>query len=62
MKAGTADAMVWCLICIEPDKSTTTHIFSSPELAQAYAATDPRPHVLLDYVIDHPERMEEPTQ
>ena len=50
--------MVWVVTCIEPDGSDVRHIFSTPEKAQAYADSDPRPHVLYDYVLDCPERHE----
>lgn len=54
--------MVWCVICIDREsKSETVHIFSTPEKAQSYCDADPRTHVCYDYVIDCPERMEQPT-
>jgi hypothetical protein len=53
--------MVWCVVCIEDGKSDVVHIFSSPEKANAFCKRDPRMHVAYDYVIDCPERMEQPT-
>lgn len=50
--------MVYCVLCA-PDGPV--HIFSTPEKAIAWAAADPREHVIYDYVIDHPERMEQDT-
>lgn len=49
--------MVWCVICIEED-GDVMHIFSTPERAAAFMETDPRNHVIYDYVLDCPERME----
>jgi hypothetical protein len=52
--------MVWCVVCIEPGKGDeVVHIFSSPEKANEFCERDPRGHVVYDYVIDCPERMEE---
>lgn len=53
--------MVWCVVCIDESKHDTFHIFSTPEKAQAYCNSDPRMHITYDYVIDCPERMEQPT-
>lgn len=54
-----AGAMVYCVICLDEDEAgCCVHIFSTPEKAQAFADSDPRPHVSYDYMIDHPERME----
>lgn len=50
--------MVWCVICIGDDEEVV-HIFSSPEKANEFCERDPRPHVVYDYVIDCPERMEQ---
>jgi hypothetical protein len=52
--------MVWCVACIEEGKEIVVHIFSSPEKANEFCASDPRMHVAYDYVIDCPERMEQP--
>lgn len=53
--------MVWCVVCIEPDGRDVVHIFSTPERASEFCERDPRGHVTYDYVIDYPERMEQPT-
>lgn len=54
---------VFCVICLDPEEGDVTHIFSTPEKAQAFAHGDSeRLHVLYDYVIDCPERMEGLTQ
>ena len=37
------------------------HIFSSLEAAERFCEADPRTHVVSDYVIDCPERMEQRT-
>lgn len=55
-------ALVHCVVCIDEDGRELTHIFSTVAKAQAFASTDPRDHVLYDYVIDCPERMEATTQ
>lgn len=54
--------VVYCVRCIEGDKHDPVHIFTTPEKAAAFARDDPRDHVLYDYVLDHPERMEQPAQ
>lgn len=55
--------IVYCVMCIdEDDAGCTVHIFSTPEKQQAFAASDSRPHVLYDYMVDHPERMEQAAQ
>lgn len=50
--------MVYCVMCVD-DEGTVVHIFSTQEIAEAFAVSDPRFHVLYDYAIDHPERMEQ---
>lgn len=55
-------AMVYCVLCIDGEGGETTHIFSSPKKAQEFSASDDRSHVVFDYVVDHPERMEEVMQ
>lgn len=51
--------MVYCVMCIdEDDGGCTVHIFSTQQKANTFAGTDHRDHVLYDYVVDHPERME----
>lgn len=51
--------VVYCVMCIENEGTDVVHIFSTLDKAQDFAASDPRPHVFYDYMIDHPERMEE---
>ena len=58
---STANQMVWCVVCLD-DKGELVHIFSSREKRDAFMEKDPRDHVAYDYVIDQPERMEQPTQ
>lgn len=53
--------MVWCVVCIEAGKADVVHIFSTPEKANEFCENDPRGHVVYDYAIDCPERMEQPT-
>jgi hypothetical protein len=53
--------MVYCVICMEGD-SEVVHIFSTQEKANEFSDSDPRNHVLYDYLIDHPERMEQPVR
>lgn len=51
--------MVYCVMCIDDDDSgCCVHIFSTQEKADEFANRDDRPHVLYDYLVDHPERME----
>lgn len=55
--------MVYCVMCIdEDDMGCTVHIFSTQEKANTFATSDPRSHVLYDYMVDHPERMEKVAQ
>ena len=55
--------LVYCVMCIDDDdQGCCVHIFSTEEKAQAFVDKDSRPHVLYDYVIDHPERMEKVDQ
>jgi len=51
--------MVYCVLCVDGGAPEVVHIFSTQEKADAFAAADDRPHVLYDYVIDCPERMEQ---
>lgn len=53
---------VYCVICLDPGASEVVHIFSTQEKADAFALEDRRGHVLYDYVVDCPERMELVTQ
>jgi hypothetical protein len=51
--------MVYCVMCIDKDDhGCCVHIFSTQEKQQAFAESDDRPHVLYDYLLDHPERAE----
>lgn len=50
--------MVYCVLCL--GDSEVVHIFSTPANAAKFCDEDDRPHVCYDYVIDHPERMEQP--
>lgn len=55
--------MVYCVMCIDDDgPGCCVHIFSTQAKAQAFADTDPRAHVLYNYMLDHPERMEQVQQ
>ena len=53
--------LVHCVRCIEvgDPASDVVHIFSSAGLAAAFCEGDTRPHVVYDYAIDVPERMEQ---
>lgn len=57
LHAAVAPQTVYCVLCINNDDDVV-HIFSTQEKATAFAEADPRPHVLYDYVLDCPERME----
>lgn len=61
---NTAGAKVYCVICCGAEPTgDLVHIFSTQENATAFANADrERNHVLYDYVIDCPERMEGPAQ
>jgi len=50
--------LVYCVICIADDDELI-HIFSTKERAEAFCERDERSHILYDYLIDHPERMEQ---
>ena len=52
--------MVYCVRCIDMDKpdDVVLHIFSTPEKANEFCASDPRIHVAYDYMVDCPERLE----
>jgi hypothetical protein len=56
------NAMVWCVVCVEPGALDIVHIFSTPEKAAEFCEQDHRSHVTYDYVVDCPERMEQPSQ
>lgn len=59
---SAANILVWCLLCIDDggEGGERVHVFSSKEKALEFAENDPRErrHILYDYVIDCPERME----
>lgn len=56
----TSGQMVYCVICIGQERDDqAVHIFSTPERANEFCAADARVHVAYDYVVDHPERMEQ---
>ena len=50
--------MVYCVLCVDDLDRDRVHIFTTQERAEAWASTDPRRHVIYDYLLDHPERME----
>jgi len=52
--------MVYCVLCIDDRdrREDRVHIFTSLDKAKAWASTDPRRHVIYDYLLDHPGRME----
>lgn len=56
--------LVYCVLCTGDTllENDVVHIFSTMEKAEAFANADARNHVLYDYVIDCPERMEERCQ
>jgi hypothetical protein len=58
--------MVYCVLCLDGSwprsRSEHVHIFTTQERAEAWASTDPRRHIIYDYLLDHPERMEEQAQ
>lgn len=54
--------MVYCVRCIDGSGFDMVHIFSTEEKAKAFAESDPRDHVLSDYVVDCPERAEQVQQ
>jgi hypothetical protein len=50
--------LVYCVLCVDHDNDVV-HIFSSHARALAFADSDERDHVIYDYMIDCPERMEQ---
>ena len=54
--------MVYCVLCVDNNDHDRVHIFTTQEAAEAWASTDPRRHIIYDYLLDHPERMEEQAQ
>lgn len=47
---------VYCVRCVPDD---VVHIFSTMDKAKQFCADDDRGHVIYDYVVDFPERMEQ---
>lgn len=58
----TRPTTVYCVRCISPGEQDVLHIFSTQRNAAEFAEADARDHVLYDYVIDCPERMEQAAQ
>lgn len=58
---STKATLVQCVRCIDSDDDVV-HIFSTIARLRNFLETDRRTHVIYDYVIDCPERMEKPTQ
>ena len=59
-EADADGLLVYCVMCIDDDDAgCCVHIFSTQQKAQAFVDKDNRPHVLYDYVVDHPERMQQ---
>ncbi len=54
--------LVQCVICIDDDDNETVHIFSTREKLLAWCDTDDRRHIVYDYMIDNPDRMEKEPQ
>jgi hypothetical protein len=54
--------MVYCVRCINRPDPDVLHIFSTQDKADAFADADLRDHIMYDYVIDCPERMEQVAQ
>jgi hypothetical protein len=50
--------LVHCVLCTDDDDTSLVHIFSTKEQAEAFCERDTRTHVVYDYVIDDPARME----
>ena len=58
--ADAADLrMVYCVLCVDDGAPDRVHIFTTQERAEAWASTDKRYHIMYDYLLDHPERMEQ---
>lgn len=49
---------VYCVWC-DDVTGASIHIFSTMDKAEAFCNSDPRDHVIYDYVVDCPERMEQ---
>ena len=56
--------MVYCVLCLDDSdhEYERVHIFTTLKKAEAWASTDPRRHVIYDYLLDHPEQMEKQAQ
>lgn len=55
------EMLVYCVTCVDDDdQGCVFHAFSTSEKRQAFLDRDDRHHVIFDYVLDHPERMERP--
>lgn len=55
--------IVFCVMCLDDDnKIECVHIFSTIEKAEAFCTSDDRCHVIYNYLIDCPSRMEERLQ
>lgn len=55
--------IVYCVVCVDQHGREQTHIFSTKEKAEQYVAEDTeRAHVVYDYVVDEPGRMEDVQQ
>ena len=50
--------IVYTVRCFGGDGFDETHIFSTMEKALAFAKADDRAHVISDYAVDCPERMD----
>ena len=53
---------VWVVVCIARDERDVMHMFSTQEKAAAFCESDPRAHVVYDYVLDCPQRLEQRVQ
>lgn len=50
--------LVYCVACFDHNGAQCVHIFSTMDKLNAYLAHDERQHVVFDYVVDCPERLE----
>jgi alkylhydroperoxidase family enzyme len=57
-----AATMVYCVLCVDDRDRDRVHIFTTQERAEVWASTDPRRHIIYDYLLNHPERMEKQAQ
>ena len=62
----TANALVYCVACIDGGEIKVVHIFSDAAKRKAWADSAAGERFMrfvhYDYVVDQPERMEQPTQ